>query len=110
MMQTKDFKGQDLRGRSFKNQDLTGADFSDCDLRGVDFSHAYLKNSKFCNARMGRFFKAVSLGFFIQLLSFVLSLLFIFSFFFFMPPVYFPIYNEFINKSFHVISIVRTVF
>ena len=24
MMQTKNFKGQDLRGKSFKNQDLTG--------------------------------------------------------------------------------------
>ena len=31
-MQTKDFKGQDLRGRSFKNQDLTAADFSGCVL------------------------------------------------------------------------------
>jgi len=53
-MQTKDFKGQDLRGKSFKNQDLTGADFSDCDLRGVDFSFANLTDAKFCNARMGR--------------------------------------------------------
>lgn len=53
-MQTKNFKGQDLRGRSFKNQDLTGADFSDCDLRGVDFSFANLTDAKFCNARMGR--------------------------------------------------------
>jgi uncharacterized protein YjbI with pentapeptide repeats len=53
-MQTKNFKGQDLRGKSFKNQDLTGADFSGCDLRGVDFSGADLTDAKFCNARMGR--------------------------------------------------------
>ncbi len=56
-MQTKDFKGQDLRGKSFKNQNLTGADFSDCDLRGVDFSFANLTDAKFCNARMGRTLK-----------------------------------------------------
>ena len=57
-MQTKAFKGQDLRGRSFKNQDLTGADFSDCDLRGVDFSFANLTDAKFCNVQMGKTIKA----------------------------------------------------
>jgi uncharacterized protein YjbI with pentapeptide repeats len=36
-MQTKDFKGKDLHGRSFKGLDLTAADFSDCDVRGVNF-------------------------------------------------------------------------
>jgi uncharacterized protein YjbI with pentapeptide repeats len=54
----KDFRGEDLRGRSFKNQDLTKADFSDCDLRGVDFSGANLTGAKFCNARMGKTLKA----------------------------------------------------
>jgi hypothetical protein len=61
-MQTKDFKGQDLRGWSFKNQDLTGADFSDCDLRGVDFSFANLTDAKFCRAKIDKTFK-VDLGF-----------------------------------------------
>jgi uncharacterized protein YjbI with pentapeptide repeats len=61
-MQTKNFSGQNLRGRSFKNQDLVGMDFSDCDLRGVDFSGADLTRAKFCNARMGRTLK-VGFGF-----------------------------------------------
>jgi hypothetical protein len=70
-MQTKDFKGQDLRGKSFKNQDLTGADFSDCDLRGVDFSFANLTDAKFCNARMGRTLKV---GFWVFILQTLLGL------------------------------------
>lgn len=52
----KNFRGQDLRGRSFKGQNLTGADFSDCDLRGVNFSGANLTDAKFCNARMGEIY------------------------------------------------------
>jgi len=72
-MQTKDFKGQDCRGRSFKNQDLTGADFSGCDLRGVDFSYSNLSDAKFCNARMGRTKKT---GFALFLLQAVMGALF----------------------------------
>lgn len=47
-MQTKDFKGQNLRGKSFKNQDVTGADFLDNFLHCLQqFWHVNLKRNFF---------------------------------------------------------------
>lgn len=70
-MQTNNFKGQNLCGRSFKG-DLKGADFSYCDLRGADFSGADLTGAKFCRAKMGRTFKASAALLVFQLLLGVL--------------------------------------
>ncbi len=46
----KDFRGQDLRGRSFKGLDLSYADFSDALLGSTDFRGAILTGAKFCRA------------------------------------------------------------
>jgi uncharacterized protein YjbI with pentapeptide repeats len=50
----KDFRNQNLKGRSFRNQDLTGADFSGADIHGTDFRGANLTKANFCKARMGK--------------------------------------------------------
>ncbi|GAX45345.1 hypothetical protein NIES4075_63660 [Tolypothrix sp. NIES-4075] len=49
---TKDYSGQNLRGRSFKGQNLEGADFSDADIRGTDFTSAILRGADFTNANL----------------------------------------------------------
>jgi len=49
----KDYRAQDLRGRSFQGALLDGADFSEADLRGADFSGASLVAANFTNARLG---------------------------------------------------------
>ncbi|GAX45657.1 pentapeptide repeat-containing protein [Tolypothrix sp. NIES-4075] len=50
---TKDYSGQNLRGRSFKGQNLEGANFSGADIRGADFSNAILKEANFSRAHAG---------------------------------------------------------
>ncbi len=50
---SKDFSGQDLRGRSFKNQNLEGADFSNADIRGANFKGANLRGANFTGAKAG---------------------------------------------------------
>jgi uncharacterized protein YjbI with pentapeptide repeats len=50
---TKDYSGQNLRGRSFKGQNLEGADFSGADIRGADFSNANLRGANFTGAKAG---------------------------------------------------------
>jgi uncharacterized protein YjbI with pentapeptide repeats len=50
---TKDYSGQNLRGRSFKGQNLAGVNFSYADIRGADFSNANLIGANFSNAKAG---------------------------------------------------------
>jgi hypothetical protein len=50
---SKDYSGQNLRGRSFQGELLDGADFTESDLRGADFSRASLIGADFTDARMG---------------------------------------------------------
>jgi hypothetical protein len=50
---TKDYSGQNLRGRSFKGQNLEGANFSGADIRGADFSNANLRGANFTGAKAG---------------------------------------------------------
>ncbi len=50
---TKDFSGQNLRGRSFKGQNLEGANFSGADIRGTDFTNANLMGANFSYAKAG---------------------------------------------------------
>lgn len=50
---TKDYSGQNLRGRSFKGQNLEGANFSGADIRGCDFRNADLRETNFRNAKAG---------------------------------------------------------
>jgi len=50
---SKDFSGQNLRGRSFKGQNLEEADFSRADIRGANFTNAYLKGANFSYAIAG---------------------------------------------------------
>jgi hypothetical protein len=50
---SKDYGGQNLRGRSFRGELLDRADFTESDLRGADFSHASLIGTDFTDARLG---------------------------------------------------------
>lgn len=50
---SKNFSGQNLRGRSFKGQDLEDADFSNADIRGTNFKGANLRGANFTNAKAG---------------------------------------------------------
>jgi uncharacterized protein YjbI with pentapeptide repeats len=50
---SKDFHGQNLRGRSFKRQDLKGANFSGADIRGSDFTQAKLNEANFSHTKAG---------------------------------------------------------
>lgn len=50
---TKDYSGQNLRGRSFRGQNLAGANFSYADIRSTDFSSANLKGANFKGAKAG---------------------------------------------------------
>lgn len=49
----KDFKDQDLQGRSFKGTDLSGAMFAGADIRGANFTNAILRNANFTGVRAG---------------------------------------------------------
>ncbi|MDF5719577.1 MAG: pentapeptide repeat-containing protein [Rhizonema sp. PD37] len=50
---TKDFSGQNLRGRLFKGEDLAGANFSGADIRGANFTNANLRGANFSGAKAG---------------------------------------------------------
>ncbi len=50
---TKNYAGQNLRGRSFKGQNLSGVDFSSADLRGANFTNATLIGANFSKAETG---------------------------------------------------------
>ena len=50
---TKDYSGQNLRGRSFKGQNLEGANFGYADIRGADFTGANLRGANFTGAKTG---------------------------------------------------------
>lgn len=49
----KDFRNQNLQGRSLRRQDLTEADFSNADIRGVDFTNSSLIGANFRSAKAG---------------------------------------------------------
>ncbi|NJR39136.1 MAG: pentapeptide repeat-containing protein [Leptolyngbyaceae cyanobacterium CSU_1_4] len=49
----RDFRNQDLRGKSFVGQDLSGVNLSGSDLRGTDFTNAILQNVNFTGVRAG---------------------------------------------------------
>lgn len=50
---TKNYSGQNLRGRSFKGKNLRGANFSRADIRSADFTDADLMGANFTQATMG---------------------------------------------------------
>jgi Pentapeptide repeats (8 copies) len=50
---TRDFRNQNLSGRSFAGQDLSGVNLSGADIRGADFTNAILKNANFTGVRAG---------------------------------------------------------
>jgi uncharacterized protein YjbI with pentapeptide repeats len=69
---TKDYSGQNLRGRSFKGENLEGANFSYADVRGADFTSAVLTGANFSHAKAGlRCCLAISLVIFSLLMSVV---------------------------------------
>jgi hypothetical protein len=49
----RNFRRQNLRGKSFKGEDLSEADFSGSDIRGADFTDAILKQTNFTNVKAG---------------------------------------------------------
>lgn len=49
----RNFRRQNLSGRSFIGQNLTDADFSGSDIRGADFSEAILRGTNFTNVQAG---------------------------------------------------------
>jgi hypothetical protein len=49
----RDFRGQNLAGKSFRGQDLSGANFSGADLRGTDFTDAMLRGADFTGIKSG---------------------------------------------------------
>ncbi|MBF1999827.1 MAG: pentapeptide repeat-containing protein [Synechococcales cyanobacterium M58_A2018_015] len=49
----RNFKRQNLRGKSFRGEDLSGVDFSGSDIRGADFTNAILRGTNFTNVIAG---------------------------------------------------------
>jgi uncharacterized protein YjbI with pentapeptide repeats len=49
----RNFKRQNLRGKSFRGEDLSGTDFSGSDIRGADFTNAILIGANFVNVTAG---------------------------------------------------------
>ncbi len=52
-MNSLNFSGQNLQGKSFQGQNLIGADFRGADIRSTDFSNANLSNADFSDAVAG---------------------------------------------------------
>jgi hypothetical protein len=50
---TRDFRNQNLKGKSFAGQDLSGVNLSGADIRGADFSQAILQNANFTGVKAG---------------------------------------------------------